>query len=178
MQRKVRHFEERLARIVRSQTHSTLSTEEAELVREIVKTRSHNRDRDEDQMQSFDENVYVEQSRKKGNGERMTFEDTYHEPTTKKKETVWDLGQYRHNHTSPFKLHDPNKHDRVNNGHAPVDYTKADGHSMGIHDQSGKRDRMGFLIAPTSREYSLVKVQKENMRENKTTTSKFDSPSR
>jgi len=178
MQRKIRCLEEKLGKIIRNQTYSALDDQESNLIKEIMKSKTRSGICDDYQFQQFDENLYINQSRKKSSGERNPFDEPYGEPSTRKKHSGWDTINFRNTNTSPFKLHDPNKPDRYHTMNTANDYLKSGGGLLNRTDHSGKQERLGFLLGPHSNEHSSMKPQKENILEPKPSTTKFDSPSR
>lgn len=153
MQRKVRHFEDRLTKLLRNPGLHSSPSPEAELVRQISQLRSRRGTCDEPQLQHFDENAYVERSRKKG-----VFDDDL---SSKKKyqNAGWDVtGAFRHSHLSPFKPIDPNR--------------PRDSYMRGNCD-SAKPDRLGFLMMPPSHEGSSAKGSNDRH-----SGARYESPSR
>lgn len=167
MQRKLQYFDERLTKIIRSQAFETLQGTESELVREIIKTKTKLDLADEYQFQQFDENMYVNShSRKKIKTESTVFDDGYNDPSTKKKSLPWDFA-FRHNHVSPFKLHDPNKIQACND--------LARSHYGAAKVGSARRERVSHGFTIQTFEDSTKKYSKENI--DPRSGHRFESPS-
>ena len=164
MQRKIKYFEDRLTRIMKTQAYTGITGAEGELLRDIAKTKT--RQADEYHFQQFDETVYVERTRKKSLCERNGFEDSFIEPSTKKKHLGWDLGAFRHTQASPFKLHDPNKPQT-----SQIDPLNAK------LDHSARRERSSFNLLHSNECSSIKMHQKENLLDLKP-SNRYDSPSR
>jgi hypothetical protein len=168
MQRKLQYLDERLTKIIRSQNFENLEGQESDLIKDIIKNKSKQPATEDYQFQQFDENVYVNShSRKKMKTETTAYEDGYNDPSTKKKALPWDL-TFRHNHVSPFKLHDPNKL------HACTELARSNQGMAKIG--SAKRDKLGLSMNLHSFEDSFKKQSKENI--DPRTGHRFESPSR
>lgn len=168
MQRKLQYLDEKLAKQIRSQNFDTLEGHESELIKEIIKNKSRHGLQEDYQFQQFDENLYVNShSRKKLQTASTVYEDGYHDPSSKKKALPWDFA-YRHNHVSPFKLHDPNKLQACND-------LMRSSHGVGKLE-SAKRDRVsqGFTL------HNFDDSNKKHGKENHDPRGgpRFDSPSR
>lgn len=167
MQRKLLCFKEKLSKLIRNQEFETTEILERELIKEIIRTKNTSDIYDDYQFQNFDESMYINTaSRKKQAGERTIFDDDFLNHNSKVKQAPWDFG-FRHNHVSPFKLHDPNKHSTAESSKVL---------QLSIKKERLKNERNGFNILPPFLDGSTAKFAKENV--DPRHAARYDSPSR